>query len=35
MNIRDHFNIERLWQRRPVVSVLRFEGVIMPRSIIP
>jgi signal peptide peptidase SppA len=32
MNIRDHFNIERLWQRRPVVSVLRFEGVIMPRS---
>src|SRR5438034_3448030 len=23
---------ERLWQRRPVVSVLRFEGVIMPRQ---
>ena len=32
MNIRDYFSIERLWQRRPVVSVLRFEGVIMPRS---
>src|SRR4029077_3308942 len=32
MNIRDHFNIEQLWQRRPVVSVLRFEGVIMPRQ---
>src|SRR5258705_9632411 len=32
MDIRDHFNIEQLWQRRPVVSVLRFEGVIMPRQ---
>src|SRR5215467_6757942 len=32
MKIRDRFNIERLWQRGPVVSVLRFEGVIMPRS---
>lgn len=32
MNIRDHFNIERLWRRRPAVSVLRFEGVIMPRQ---
>jgi len=32
MDIRDHFNIERLWRRRPVVSVLRFEGVIMPRQ---
>src|SRR5712691_2726521 len=32
MNIRDHFNIEQLWRRRPVVSVLRFEGVIMPRQ---
>src|SRR6266436_9970000 len=32
MDIRDHFNIERLWQRPPVVSVLRFEGVIMPRA---
>jgi signal peptide peptidase SppA len=31
MNIRDHFNIGHLWPRRPVVSVLRFEGVIMPR----
>src|SRR6516165_9736526 len=32
MKIRDLLNIERLWQRGPVVSVLRFEGVIMPRS---
>ena len=32
MDIRDHFNIERLRRRRPVVSVLRFEGVIMPRQ---
>jgi len=32
MNIREHLNIGRLWQRPPVVSVLRFEGVIMPRS---
>src|SRR5882762_7294563 len=32
MNLRDQFNIERLWRRRPVVSVLRFEGVIMPRQ---
>jgi signal peptide peptidase SppA len=32
MDIRDHLNIERLWRRRPVVSVLRFEGVIMPRQ---
>jgi signal peptide peptidase SppA len=31
MNIRDYFSIERVWPRRPVVSVLRFEGVIMPR----
>jgi signal peptide peptidase SppA len=31
MNIRDYFHIEQLWQRRPVVSILRFEGVIMPR----
>jgi signal peptide peptidase SppA len=31
MNLRGHFNIERLWHRPPVVSVLRFEGVIMPR----
>jgi len=32
MNIRDYLNLERLWPRPPVVSVLRFEGVIMPRS---
>jgi signal peptide peptidase SppA len=33
MNIRDYLKIERLWRRRrPVVSVLRFEGVIMPRQ---
>src|SRR5215470_19374145 len=31
MNIRDYLNLERLWPRPPVVSVLRFEGVIMPR----
>jgi signal peptide peptidase SppA len=31
MNIRDYFHIEQLWQRRPVVSILRFEGVILPR----
>ncbi len=32
MTIRDYLDIERLWQRGPVVSVLRFEGVIMPRA---
>src|SRR6516225_7137116 len=32
MRIRDHLHIDRLWRRRPVVSVLRFEGVIMPRQ---
>ena len=32
MNLRDQFNLERLWRRRPVVSILRFEGVIMPRQ---
>ena len=32
MNLRDQFNLQRLWRRRPVVSVLRFEGVIMPRQ---
>ncbi|MBO0735021.1 MAG: S49 family peptidase [Alphaproteobacteria bacterium] len=32
MSIRDHFNLERLWPRRPIVTVLRFEGVILPRS---
>jgi signal peptide peptidase SppA len=31
MTIRDYLDLERLWQRGPVVSVLRFEGVIMPR----
>ena len=31
MSIRDLFDVERLWRRGPVVSVLRFEGVIMPR----
>ncbi len=32
MSIRDHLDIERLWRRGPVVAVLRFEGVIMPRA---
>jgi signal peptide peptidase SppA len=32
MSLRDQFDLERLWRRRPVVSVLRFEGVIMPRQ---
>ncbi len=32
MSIRDHLDIERLWRRGPVVPVLRFEGVIMPRA---
>src|SRR5271155_6228353 len=32
MSFRDHLNLERLWSRRPVVSVLRFEGVIMPQQ---
>jgi signal peptide peptidase SppA len=32
MNLRDYLNVGWLWQRPPVVSVLRFEGVIMPRS---
>lgn len=31
MKFLEHFNIGRLWQRGPVVTVLRFEGVIMPR----
>jgi signal peptide peptidase SppA len=31
VNLRDNFNVEWLWRRPPVVSVLRFEGVIMPR----
>src|SRR5215469_11947753 len=32
MNIREHLNVGRLWPRPPVVSVVRFEGVVMPRS---
>jgi signal peptide peptidase SppA len=32
MSLRDRFNLDQLWHRRPVVSVLRFEGVIMPRQ---
>ena len=31
MRILDHFHIDRLWSRAPVVAVLRFEGVIMSR----
>jgi signal peptide peptidase SppA len=31
MNIRDQLRLDRLWPRAPVVSVLRFEGVIVPR----
>jgi signal peptide peptidase SppA len=32
MSISDRLDIQRLWRRGPVVSVLRFEGVIMPRA---
>ena len=32
MSIRDNLHIDRLWSRAPVVAVLRFEGVIMPRA---
>jgi signal peptide peptidase SppA len=32
MALRDYFDVERLWRRGPVVAVLRFEGVIMPRA---
>jgi signal peptide peptidase SppA len=32
MAIRDLIDVERLWRRGPVVSVLRFEGVILPRA---
>lgn len=32
MSWRDRFNIDRLWRRGPVVTVVRFEGVIMPRQ---
>ncbi|MGH7048054.1 MAG: S49 family peptidase [Stellaceae bacterium] len=31
MKIRDYLDVERLWRRGPVIAVLRFEGVIMPR----
>lgn len=31
MSIGDYLDIRRLWRRGPVVAVLRFEGVIMPR----
>src|SRR3974377_2213557 len=31
MRIRDYIHIDRLWSRAPIVAVLRFEGVIMPR----
>ena len=32
MNIRERFKFGELWRRRPVVTVLRFEGVILPRQ---
>jgi signal peptide peptidase SppA len=32
MSIRERLYLDKLWPRAPVVSVLRFEGVIMPRS---
>src|SRR5260370_29397618 len=32
MRILDHLRIDRLWPRRPVVAVLRFEGIIVSRS---
>src|SRR5215469_3334207 len=32
MSLWGRFTLERLWRRHPVVSVLRFEGVIMPRQ---
>jgi len=31
MSVLDHLRIGRRWQRAPVVSVLRFEGVIASR----
>src|SRR6266446_1787467 len=31
MRIRERLYLDKLWPRRPVVSVLRFDGVIMPR----
>jgi signal peptide peptidase SppA len=32
MALRDYLDIQRFWRRGPVVAVLRFEGVIMPRA---
>jgi signal peptide peptidase SppA len=32
MSIRERLYLDKLWPRAPVVSVLRFEGVIMPRA---
>ena len=32
MNIRERFKFGEVWRRRPVVTVLRFEGVILPRQ---
>ncbi len=32
MAVRDYLDVERWWRRAPVVAVLRFEGVIMPRA---
>ncbi len=32
MAIRDYLDVERLWRRGPVVSVLRFVGVILTRA---
>jgi signal peptide peptidase SppA len=32
MRIRERLYLDKLWPRAPVVSVLRFEGVIMPRT---
>src|SRR4051812_39409788 len=32
MRIRERFKFGELWRRRPVVTVLRFEGVILPRQ---
>src|SRR6476469_7413389 len=32
MTLRDRLKLGQLWRRRPVVAVVRFEGVIMPRQ---
>jgi signal peptide peptidase SppA len=32
MRIRERLYLDKLWPRTPVVAVLRFEGVIMPRA---